>query len=136
MEKEIARYKIADALAIGYRVAQRGKRRLLEPQIAVEQLAYVFADQELVQILQVRQPVEKENPLDQLVGVLHLVDRLLVLVDAKLSDPPVPQHPCMQEILVDGGQFILENRIEMLDDGRVAAHSGLRYIVIVTEFRS
>jgi hypothetical protein len=34
----------------------------------------------------------------------------------------MPQGASMEEILIDRGQFALENRVEMLDDGRIAPH--------------
>src|SRR5690349_12605187 len=40
MDKQITRYEIAYALAIDDRVAQPHERRLLKPQIAVEQFAH------------------------------------------------------------------------------------------------
>src|SRR5262245_39417286 len=35
----------------------------------------------------------------------------------------------MQEVLVDRGQFVLEDLVEMLDDVGVAAHEGLRLAI-------
>jgi len=35
---------------------------------------------------------------------------------AELGHAPMLQHPGMQEILIDGGQLVLENPIEMLND--------------------
>ena len=43
------------------------------------------ADVELAELLQVREAVEEEDALDELVGVLHLVDRLFVDVLARCS---------------------------------------------------
>ena len=61
----------------------------------------VFANTQLAEILQVRQALEEQDAFDDDVGVLHLVDRLAVLVVAQLVEAPVLQHPRMQEILVD-----------------------------------
>ncbi len=51
-----------------------------EVEIALDALQHVLADAQLAQVLQVGQAFEKEDALDQTIGVLHLVDRFLVLV--------------------------------------------------------
>ena len=48
---------------------------------------YIFADQQLVQFLQIGQSFQKQNAYDQLVGVLHLVDRFLMRMFAELVEP-------------------------------------------------
>src|SRR6266702_4728746 len=70
----------------------------------------------------VGQPIEKQDAVDQLVGILHLVDRLLVFIVAELRHAPMPQHPGVEEILIDRGQLVLEGGVQMLDDGLVASH--------------
>ena len=94
----------------------------LELEVAVEDFAHVLADHELAQALQVRQPLEEQDAFDELVRMLHLVDRLVVRVLAEPVEPPVLQHAGMQEILVDCGQFVLEDLVEMSNDFDVALH--------------
>src|SRR5947208_6892656 len=120
--EQVARHEIAHPFAMGDRLAQARNAGLLEPQIAFEDLAHILADQQFVEILQVGQAVEKQDALDQLVGILHLVDRLVILVVAELRNAPMAQHTRMQEVLIDRGQFVFEHRIEMLDDGGIAPH--------------
>jgi hypothetical protein len=57
--------------------------------------------------------------------VLHLADRLLVFLLGEPLEPPVLEHPVVQEILVRRGQLVLELRIEVDDDLRVAFHGGV-----------
>jgi len=57
----------------------------------------VLADEQLAQILQIRQPLEKKDALDQTVGVLHLVDGFLVFQFAEAAQAPVVQHARVQE---------------------------------------
>jgi hypothetical protein len=38
----------------------------------------------------------------------------------------MPQHAGMQGILIDRGQLVFEHRIQMLQNGRIAAHGRLR----------
>jgi hypothetical protein len=66
--------------------------------------------------------LEEQNSLDQRVGMLHFVDRLPALIVAELGKSPVRQHLGMQEILVDGCKFVLENLVQVLDDCAVALH--------------
>jgi hypothetical protein len=62
----------------------------------------------------------------RLVGVLHLLDRLLVLVLGHLGQAPVLQHARVQEVLVDGGELELELLVQVLNDLGVALHGLLR----------
>ena len=100
-------------------------RGALELEIALQRFLGVLADQELVEILQVGQAFEEEDALDQPVGVLHLVDRFLLLVLAQLLQAPVVEHPGVQEVLVDRGQLVDEDLVEVLDDFLVAFHARL-----------
>ena len=47
--------------------------------------------------------------------MLHLVDGFFVFLFGEFAQAPIGQHPRMQEILVDGGEFVLENDVEELD---------------------
>ena len=59
------------------------------------------------------------------IGVLHLVDRFLVLVLGELLVAPVLVHAAMQEILVDRGELVVQRLVEVLDDFGVALHRDL-----------
>ncbi len=65
--------------------------------------------------------------------MLHLIDSLAVLVIAEFDEPPVLEHPRVQEILVDRGQLVLEDLVQVFDDGGIAFHSGLRRQRLVDE---
>src|SRR5690606_6498264 len=71
---------VADRFAVGDRLAQQGQGVQLQRQVALEDLARTLADAQLAQRLEVRQPLEEQDPLGEHVGVLHLVDGFLVLV--------------------------------------------------------
>src|SRR6185503_3376276 len=66
--------------------------------------------------------VEKEHALDDLVGVLHLVDGLVVRVLGEDGITPVLAHPRMDEVLVDAGQLLAKHLIEQIDDARITLH--------------
>lgn len=69
------------------------------------------------------QAVEHQDALDQAIGMLHLADRLLVFVVPDALEPPVAVHARVEEILVDGGQLVLELGVQILDDLLIAFHS-------------
>ena len=80
-------------------------RLLLELVVGLELRAHVRADVQ-VQILHLRRRVEEQQPLDDLLGMLHLVDRLLADEAAKLVIAPVVAHLRVQEVLVDGRELL------------------------------
>ena len=69
----------------------RGLRAGFRLQVALQQFGHVLADQQLAQVLEIGQAVQHEDPLHQLVGMLHLADRLLVLLLA----PGGPKPQCL-----------------------------------------
>jgi hypothetical protein len=120
--EQLAADVIAHGLAMGDRVLQVPLATQLGLQIAAHRFHGGLADHELSQVLQVRQAPQRQHPLDQLVGVLHLLDGLVVFMLGHAQQAPVLEHPGVQEILVDGGQFHLELGIEERDDLLVALH--------------
>ena len=74
------------------------------------------------QVLHLRNRVEEQQPLDDLFGVLHLVDRLLLDEVAELGVPPALAHLGVQEVLVDGGQLLAQRVVQVRDDGVVSSH--------------
>ena len=57
----------------------------LDCQVELELLGHGLADAHRVQPLHVRHAFEEQDPLDDLVGVLHLVDRLVAMCSASRS---------------------------------------------------
>ena len=120
--EEFAADIVARLLAMGDRLLVEGVAGIFELQVAFHAFDDVLADQQLVEILQVGQALKKQDALDQLVGMFHLVDRFVIFDLAELGEAPVPEHARMQEILVDGRQFELQRLVEIFDDLAVAAH--------------
>ncbi|MNL14897.1 hypothetical protein D3C87_1358580 [compost metagenome] len=125
VHEDLAAHVIAHRLAVRNAFLYGGVRGLLELQVALEHLGGVFAEQQLVQVLEVRQAVKHQDAVDQAVGVLHFADRFLVLDITELLQAPVPIHAGVEEILVDRGQLVLELGVQMLDDFLVTFHRGL-----------
>lgn len=116
-----ARDVIAFGEGMGNRRQQIGARLLLDLQIADDDLAHVLADHQSVEILQIGQSPEKKDSLGQPIRMFHLVDGFFVFVLGQMRDAPIVQHPRMQEILVDGREFVLQNEIEEFEGLVVAA---------------
>src|SRR6266511_3730825 len=97
----------------------RGK---LELEVTLECFLDVLPNEELVQILQVRQSFKEEDALDQAVSVLHLVARCLALVPAKATQSPVIEHLGMHEVLVDCGELVGQDLVKAPDYLSIALH--------------
>ena len=63
--EQVADDEITDSFAMSDPFAQSRQRFLFKPKIALEDLLYALADQQLVEILQIGQSIEKENAVDQ-----------------------------------------------------------------------
>ena len=75
-----------------------------------------------MEILEVRQPLEEQDAFDDPVRVLHLVDALLIGLVGERVVAPVLEDARMEEILVDGGQFVGQHAVQKFDDLSVALH--------------
>ena len=95
---------------------------MLQLQVSLENFLDRFADLQPTQQLEIRQSVEKENPLGQLVRMLHFVDRFVPLEFSQFRHAPIVEHAIMQPILVDRGKFVFQSFVEKLDDFYIALH--------------
>src|SRR5688572_8380583 len=57
-----------------------------------------------------------------MVGVFHLIDRLLVLGLFEFLETPVTQHPRVEKILIDCCQFVREYLVQMIHYRGIAFH--------------
>src|SRR6516162_6614558 len=121
LAEQVAGHEVAYPFAVGDRLAQLRDRLLLEPQVALEDLRYCLADEQLF-LFEAWRAAEKQDALDQHVGVLHFVDRFVVFIGAELDHAPVLQDASVQEILIERGHLILQNCVEVREDGRIALH--------------
>ncbi len=125
LAEQVARHVVTDALTVSDCFLAGVLGNGLKLQVAVQQFGDVFADQQFMQVLQVWQTVQHEDALDQHVGVFHFANGFFILMLAEFVEAPVVQHAGMQEVLVDGGQLVLELLVQMLDDNGIAFHDGL-----------
>ncbi|CAM2143657.1 hypothetical protein PT2222_150094 [Paraburkholderia tropica] len=125
LDENLPRHEVANRLAIDDGFLTLRLRDPFELEIAFERLARALANQQLAEILQIGQTVEHEDALDQFVRVLHLLDRFVILMLAEGGEPPVFVEPCVQEILIDGRQLVLEFGIQIFDNLGVGLHDAL-----------
>src|SRR6266508_3232348 len=70
--------------------------------------------------LQVGQPLQVQDAVDQLLGVAHLLQRQLAVALGEAGVAPVVAHSRVEEVLVDGGQLEAQVLVEQLDDTWIA----------------
>ena len=106
-QSEMPRFKAVDRFA-------------LVLQVEIDLLGNRLADHHRAESLQVGHAFEVQDPLDELVGILHLADRLVAVVLPEAFVTPVVAHLGVDEVLVHRCQFRGEHFIEQLDDTSVA----------------
>ena len=90
--------------------------------VVVEHLRHLDADVHVVQLGDDGHPFQEDDPPDELLGVLHLVDGPLLEVLVELFVAPVGTHLGMHHVLVDGGQLVGEQPVERGDQLVVPFH--------------
>ena len=98
-------------------------RLVLEVERELQLLGHGLADAHGAEPLQVGHALEEEDPPDQLVGVLHLVDRLVAVVLRERLVAPVVEHLVVDEVLVDRRELGGQDLVEQFGDGSVALHA-------------
>ena len=96
---------------------------LLERAVEVELLGHRLADADAAQPLQVGHALEHEDALDELLGVVHLLDGLVAVLVGQALPSPVLAQLGVGEVLVDGGEFGRQGLVEELDDARRTLHA-------------
>jgi hypothetical protein len=97
----------------------------LEVQVVPKLFPGDFPDVDLVIIGHVRCTVQVEDPLDGLFGMYHLLDGLLSGLFRQSPVTLVFIHLVVDEILVDGGQFVLQHVGQNIDDSLVVLQRSL-----------
>src|SRR5260364_10549 len=95
--EKIARHKIAHRFAIRNGLLATGLRRLLKFYITAQNFGNVFANEQLVQILKIRQTIKHKNTLNQLVRMFHFANRLLIFTLSQFFKSPVLVHSGVQK---------------------------------------
>src|SRR5437588_1421588 len=95
---------------------------VFDGEIGLELLAQRLADAQREEALVVRQPVEQQDAIGDLLGVPHLVERLFAGLLGQLGEAPVVLHLGMQEVLVDRGELAGELLVEQAQNVRITLH--------------
>ncbi len=80
--------------------------------------------------------LEEDDPVDQLVGVVHLLDGFGPLLVGQALEAPVVEQTVVNPILVDGPEFEKERFVKPLDDLCVAFHFHLQVASICASVSS
>src|SRR5690625_176603 len=120
--QQVSAAVIAYRLAVLDAFAQRRDRVELQLEVALEDFTGVFADQQFAEVLQIGQPLQEQNALDQLIGVLHFVDGFVILVLCQFIQAPVLEHAGVEKVLIDGDELIAEHLVEELDNLGITLH--------------
>ena len=102
---------------------QAGDGLLLCVELGPELLRDRHADLHRKEPLHVGHAVEVEDPLDELLGVLHLAEGLLPALVGQALVAPVVLHLGVDEVLVDRRQLSGQDVVEQLDDLRRRLHA-------------
>src|SRR5262249_9254111 len=120
--EQVARHVVLDGVAVRCGFLVKGARRHLRRKIAVEHFPHVLSDAKRIEHLHVGKAVEEDDARDDIVGVLHLLDRFLAPFLRQVPVTPIVQGPVMQPVLVDGGKLVPQTAVEILDNPCVALH--------------
>src|SRR5436190_5180693 len=120
--EQIARYIILDRMAMRRGLFVEGPRIHLGLQVAVDDLLYGLPDPQRLQRLHVGKAIEEDDALDELVGVLHLLNRLLTPFLGEHLVAPIVEKAKMQPVLVHRGELMAQCLVEILDNLRIASH--------------
>jgi hypothetical protein len=60
--------------------------------------------------------------------MFHFIDGFIVFNFAEAFHAPVFEHACMQKILIDRGEFVLQRLVQKFQYFRIALHGGPLWI--------
>ena len=121
--EQVLAHIVPDRLAELTRGLVRLARVVLAGEVALEHFLDRLADAKRGDALQVRMAFEEDDALDQLVGVVHLLDGLLALLLGELAVAPILEQTVVQPVLVDRSQFQEQRLVKPLDDLCFALHN-------------
>ncbi len=101
---------------------QAGDGVLLGVELGLELLRHGLADLHAEEPLHVGHALEVEDPLDQLLGVLHLAEGLLPALVGQALVAPVVLHLGVDEVLVDRRQLGGQHIVQEFNDLRCRLH--------------
>src|SRR5262245_29495590 len=88
---------------------ERGQRTRFQLQIPLQHILEVLTDMYIERLVQHRHALQKEESVDQPLGMAHFLERFRIDLLIQTEVPPVLTHGGMQKILVDGCHFPFED---------------------------
>ncbi len=120
--EQCSRRVVTDRRADSNAVVEPLDRCVLELEVELELRGHGLADGDRKQALHVRHPLEEQDPVDDHVGVLHLVDRLVADVVGQMAIAPVLAHLGVNEVLIDRRQLGRQHIVQDLEDLGISTH--------------
>src|ERR1043165_7161275 len=120
--EQVARDEVLHRIAVGRGLLVERARADFGLQVGVEDLLDVLSDVQRIEHLHVGEALQEDDAVDELVGVLHLLDRFLAPLLGEVLVAPVVEQPVMQPVLIDRGQLAAQALVEIVDDLGVALH--------------
>ena len=102
---------------------QPGHHFVLDREVGLELFSHSLAHPQRKQPLVIRQSVENQYAVGDLLGVLHFIEGLGTRMGGQFGESPVLLHLGMQEILVDGREFARQLLIEQFQNVGIALHA-------------
>ena len=133
--EQLHRHVVAEFLADLAGLLVRGPGLMLAGKVGFENFLDILADAQRRDGLKVGMAFQKDDPLDELVGVVHFLDRLGAFLLGQLRIAPVVEKPVVQPVLVDRSEFEKQRLVKPLDDPFFAFHECLSRIDRATRGR-
>ena len=102
--------------AVFPRLLVQSPRIDLGSKIAFKRFLWRLPNAKRVEFLQIRVTLQKNDPGDQLIRMVHLLDAFLAAFLGHMAEAPVLLQPVVQPILADCRQFMAQGLVEVLDD--------------------
>jgi hypothetical protein len=112
MHKEILGAVIAIVSAKLDAVIEARNGLHLDSKVELELLGNLLANVDFAEALYIGYTLEKEDSLDELVGMFHLVDRFFANSLGETVITPVFAHLRMKKVLIDGGKLAGEDIVQ------------------------
>jgi hypothetical protein len=121
---------VANLFADIARLAIIGDGVVFAGEIGFQHLADVLPDAERRDRLQVGMAFQENDACDELVRVMHLLDRFLALLPGEARKAPILGQAIVDPILVDGAELQFQRLVQAVDDSLVALHGIPRQVGI------
>src|SRR5713101_6285748 len=120
--QHLAASVVTDLYRVRDHSVETADRHGFDLKIKRELVEDALAHPDLLKPRQIRNAVEMKDPLDNLLGMVHLADRLRADFLRQPLEAPVLAHHRMDKVLVNPGQLARKEFVEPLDKLGVTLH--------------